>query len=82
MVGEERFQQVKEKEITQLTTPMSYPKLGWFTFRVTHRDCEGNPVPIIKGLRNKNVLEPKPEILSGDEDWFICYHEGFDFGLK
>ena len=34
MMDEERFQQVKEKEITRLTTPMSYPKLGGFTFRV------------------------------------------------
>ena len=34
MNDEERFQQVMEKEITRLTTPMSYPKLEGFTFRV------------------------------------------------
>lgn len=39
MNNEERFQQVKEKEITRLTTPMSYPKLGGFTFRVAPKDC-------------------------------------------
>lgn len=66
-MDEERFQQVKEKEITRLTTPMPYPKLGGFTFKVAPRDCEGNPVPIIKGFRNRHVLEPKPGILSDDE---------------
>ena len=63
----ERFQQIKEKEIIRLTTPMSYPKLGGFTFRVAPKDCEGNPVPIIRGFRNRFVLEPKPGILSDDE---------------
>lgn len=67
MMDEERFQQIKEKEIIRLTTPMSYPKLGGFTFRVAPRDCEGNPVPVIKGFRNRRVLEPKPGILSDDE---------------
>lgn len=67
MNNEERFQQVKEKEITRLTTPMSYPKLGGFTFRVAPKDCEGNPVPMIRGFRNRYVLEPKPGILSDDE---------------
>lgn len=66
-MDEERFQQIKEKEIIRLTTPMSYPKLGGFTFRVAPRDCEGNPVPVIKGFRNRRVLEPKPGILSDDE---------------
>ena len=63
----ERFQQIKEKEIIRLTTPMSYPKLGGFTFRVAPKDCEGNPVPIIRGFRNRFVLEPKQGILSDDE---------------
>lgn len=67
MDDEERFQQIKEKEITRLTTPISYPKLGGFTFRVAPKDCEGNPVPIIRGFRNRFVLEPKPGILSDDE---------------
>ena len=66
-MDEERFQQIKEKEIIRLTTPMSYAKLGGFTFRVAPRDCEGNPVPVIKGFRNRRVLEPKPGILSDDE---------------
>ena len=67
MNDEERFQQVKEKEITRLTTPKNYPKLGGFTFRVAPKDCEGNPVPMIRGFRNRYVLEPKPGILSDDE---------------
>ena len=67
MDDEECFQQIKEKEITRLTTPISYPKLGGFTFRVAPKDCEGNPVPIIRGFRNRFVLEPKHGILSDDE---------------
>lgn len=66
-MNEEHFQEIKEKEITRLTTPMSYPKLGGFTFRVAPKDCEGNPVPIIRGFRNRYVLEPKPGLLSDDE---------------
>lgn len=68
MNNEEHFQEIKEKEITRLTTPISYPKLGNFTFRVVGaKDCEGNPVPMIRGFRNRFVLEPKPGILSDDE---------------
>ncbi|WP_296853732.1 hypothetical protein [uncultured Methanobrevibacter sp.] len=61
------FKKLK-KEITRLTTPISYPKIGKFTFRVAGaHDCEGNPVPIIRGFRNRFVLEPKQGILSDDE---------------
>ena len=68
MNNEEHFQEIKEKEITRLTTPISYPKLGNFTFRVAGaKDCEGNPVPMIRGFRNRFALEPKPGILSDDE---------------
>lgn len=67
MINEKQLQEIKEKEITRLTTPPSYPKLGSFTFRVAPKDCEGNPVPIIRGFRNKYVLEPKPGLLSDDE---------------
>lgn len=68
MNNEEHFQEIKEKEITRLTTPISYPKIGNFTFRVVGaKDCEGNPVPMIRGFRNRFTLEPKPGILSDDE---------------
>lgn len=68
MDNDEHFQEIKEKEITRLTTPISYPKLGNFTFGVAARDCEGQPVPVIKTFRgNKRVLEPKPGILTDDE---------------
>ena len=62
MNDDERFQEIKEKEITRLTTPISYPKIGNFSLRVVGaKDCEGNPVPMIRGFRNRFVLEPKPE---------------------
>lgn len=67
MKDDEHFHEIKEKEIIRLTTQMSYPKLGNFTFRVAPRDCEGNPVPIIRGFRNRRILEPKSGILSDDE---------------
>ena len=67
MNDEEHFQQIKEKEITRLTTPIDYPKFKGITFNVAPKDCEGNPVPIIRGLRNRYALEPKPGILSDDE---------------
>lgn len=68
MNEEERFQEIKEKEITRLTTPISYPKIGIFSFRIAARDCEGNPVELIRGFKgNRYSLEPKPGILSDDE---------------
>lgn len=67
MNDEERFQEIKQKEITRLTTPPSYPKLGGFTFRIAPKDCEGNSIPITRGFRNRYILEPKPGILCDDE---------------
>lgn len=67
MDDDTRLQELKEKEIIRLTTPLSYPKVGKFTLQVGARDCEGNPAQKIGGFRNKYVLEPKPGILSENE---------------
>ena len=68
MDDNEHFQEIKEKEIIRLTTPMSFPKIRNFSLRVAPKDCEGNLVPIIRGLNgNRFALEPKPGILTDDE---------------
>ena len=68
MNDEERFQRIKEKEITRLTTPISYPKIGKISLKVAARDCEGNPVELVRGFNgNRFSLEPKQGILSDDE---------------
>lgn len=67
MNDDERFQQIKEKEITRLTTPIDYPKFKGISFNVAPKDCEGNSVPLIRGLWNRYALEPKQGILSDDE---------------
>ena len=65
MSNDERFQEIKEKEIKRLTTPLNYPK-GIFSYNKIPKDCEGQPAR--KRLWDKRyVLEPKPGILSDDE---------------
>ena len=65
MSNDERFQEIKEKEIKRLTTPLNYPK-GIFRYNKIPKDCEGQPAR--KRLWDKRyVLEPKPGILSDDE---------------
>ncbi len=68
MNDEERFQQIKEKEIKRLTTPLTQPgALGKLVFQAP-RDCEGNPVQPTFGMGGKKfILEPKPGILSDYE---------------
>ena len=66
MNDDERFKELKEKEIIRLTTPISYPKFKGFIFRISPKDCEGNPVPRNYFMK-RCVLEPKPGILSDDE---------------
>lgn len=63
MEDDERFQELKEKEIIRLTTPLTYVKEKWHKPPSVY-DCEGN---IIEGDCGKYILEPNPEILSHDE---------------
>lgn len=65
MSNDERFQEIKEKEIKRLTTPLNYPK-GIFSYNKIPKDCEGQPAR--KRLwDNRYILEPKPGLLSDDE---------------
>ena len=63
MEDDERFQELKEKEIIRLTTPLTYVKEKWHKPPSVY-DCEGN---IIERDCGKYILEPNPEILSHDE---------------
>lgn len=63
MEDDERFQELKEKEIIRLTTPLTYVKEKWHKPPSVY-DCEGN---IIERDDGKYILEPNPEILSHDE---------------
>lgn len=60
MNDEERFEELREKEIKRLTTPLTYGKHN------KAYDCEGNPVEE-RAFGNKHILEPKKGILSDDE---------------
>lgn len=63
MEDDERFQELKEKEIIRLTTPLTYVKEKGSKPPSVY-DCEGN---IIERDNGKYILEPNPEILSHDE---------------
>ena len=64
MEDDEHFQELKEKEIIRLTTPLTYVKEKWYNTTSVY-DCEGNK--IIERDDGKYILEPNPEILSHDE---------------
>ena len=59
MNDEEHFQDLKEKEIKRLTTPLTHTNNKVY-------DCEGNPIET-SFFGNKPFLEPKKGILSEDE---------------
>lgn len=62
-----RFQELKEKEITRLTTPLTQVKGKWNTASAVY-DCEENVVDPIETFNGKKyILEPKPGILSNEE---------------
>ena len=52
MNDENRFKELREKEIKRLTTPLTYGKHN------KAYDCEGNPVEE-RAFGNKHILEPK-----------------------
>ena len=62
MCDNESFQELKEKEIKRLTSPLTYKKSKWGVEHVY--DCEGNPV---RRYKNKYVLEPNNVLLSNEE---------------
>lgn len=71
MEENERFQEVKEREIKRLTTPLTYKKEAFGLVRAAY-DCEGQPVECTyKGYAlnhtGKYILEPKPGILTDEE---------------
>ena len=67
MKDEERFQELKEKEIKRLTSPLTYSKGKW-NVPSAYIDCEGNEVDPINTFNGKKyIMEPKTGILSDDE---------------
>lgn len=67
MKDEERFQELKEKEIKRLTSPLTYSKGKW-NVPSAYFDCEGNKVDPINTFNGKKfIMEPKTGILSDDE---------------
>ena len=63
MNDEERFQELKEKEIIRLTTPVTYKKVRFGADEAY--DCEGNRIREFKD--EMPILEPKKGLLSDDE---------------
>ena len=67
MEDKERFQELKEKEIKRLTSPLTYSKGKW-NVPSAYFDCEGNEVDPINTFNGKKyIMEPKTGILSDDE---------------
>lgn len=63
MSDDENFQELKEREIKRLTSPLTHTKSKWGVPHVY--DCEGNPV---NGNGNgKYILEPNNVLLSHEE---------------
>lgn len=63
MNDEERFQELKEKEIIRLTTPVTYKKVRFGADEAY--DCEGNRIWEFKD--GMPILKPKKGLLSDDE---------------
>ena len=63
MDDDKRFQEIKEKEITRLTTPVTYKKVRFGADEAY--DCEGNRIREFKdGIP---IIEPKKGLLSNEE---------------
>ena len=67
MDNNEHIQELKEKEIKRLTSPINYAKGTWKTASAAY-DCEGNEIDSISTFNGKKyIMEPKKGILSDDE---------------